>query len=340
MKNPILTIIALFSLLTAVGQNGMKNGNLFLLLTDKTTLSVNSFANEKIHELQKFPCSERSLYATDQIENVAVLDAAKNSVTISNLKTSGELKLPIPFDIKPKTILLNSDNLFIGGEMGKEILIQYHIRSAKWYKLEIPNEVSLRGKAIDDLVVKDSLLIAIDNIVMPKYVLFYRLNPKGKSDLLHYKQLKNNGAYESIRAGRITETYFGVLSSTYSGYVGATNHITIYDNLDLTRSFALSSNQYDKNHHTFTDFVIIGNQVVIAGKENGLGIFEIHPTYFKESNEYSDGRRNHREDISKIRYTKYDDQVIIKLTVIPNTNKVILTLEDKQGAIKHETVAI
>lgn len=339
MKKLIFTTFLFFSLFTVFGQNGLKNGNLFILLQDKNTISINSYKNNSINQIKTFQITEKSIYTTDQKERIVVLDTAKNQVTIYNIK-SGEIKLTIPFEIKPKSIFIDENNLFIGGEKGKEILIQYHLKNEKWYQLEIPSEVVVWGKAIDDIVVNDSLLIAIDNIVMPKYVLFYRKNSTDKLELLHFRELKHNGAYESIHQGRITETYIGLLSDTYSGYVGATNHITVYNNLDLSSSFALSSNQNDKNYHTFTDFILINDKIVIASKEKGLGIFEIKESYFKKTDEYSNRSSNRREDISKIKYTKYDNQVITKLTLIPNTNKIVLTLEDKKGVIRHEIIAI
>lgn len=339
MKNLIVTTFLICSFFTVFGQNGLKNGNLFILLKDKKTISINSYDNNGIKQIKTFPISEKSIYTTDQKERVVVLDTAKNQVTIYNI-TSDEIKLTIPFGIKSKSIFLDENNLFVGGDKGKEMLIQYHIKSEKWYQLEIPNEVNVWGKAIDDIVVNDSLLIAIDNIVMPKYVLFYRKNTTDKLELSHFKELKHNGAYESIHQGRITETYIGLLSDTYSGYVGATNHITVYNNLDLSSSFALSSNQNDKNYHSFTDFILINDKIVIASKEKGLGIFEIKESYFKKTDEYSNRSSNRREDIYKIKYTKYDNQVITKLTLIPSTNKIVLTLEDKKGVIRHEIIAI
>lgn len=340
MKNIILTTIGLFSLSLVFGQNGMKIGNLFLLLKDRKTLSINSFENDKINELKSFSISEKSIYTTDQKERVAILDTANNSATIFNLKTSEEIKLTIPYEIKPKTILLNDDNLFIGGEMGKEILTQYHLQNEKWYQLEIPKEVVFFGKAVDDLVVNDSLLIAIDNIVMPKYVLFYRLNSNSKLELSHYKGLKHNGAYESIHQGRITDKYLGLSSNTFSGYVGGTNHITIYDNLELTSSFAISSNQNDKDYHTFADILIVKDKILIASKEKGLGVFEIKTTYFKKLDKYGNNDSNPRESTSKIKYSKYDKQVIIKLTLIPNTDNVIVTLENVKGVFTHEIIEV
>lgn len=340
MKNLILITSISFLTLSVFGQNGQKNGNLFLLLKDKRTISINSFENDKINEIKTFAISEKSIYTTDQKERVAILDTAKNDITIFDINSSNQIKLSIPFEIKPKTVLLNNDNIFIGGEMGKEILIQYHLKNEKWYQLEIPSEVVFFGKAVDDLVVNDSLLIAIDNIVMPKYVLFYRLNLNSKLELSHYKGLKHNGAYESIHQGRITDKYLGLLSSTYSGYVGETNHITIYDNLELTSSFAISSNQNDKDYHTFTDILIVKDKILIASKEKGLGVFEIKTSYFKKSDNYGNNDSNPRESTSKIKYSKYNNQVVIKLTFIPNTNNVIVTLENVKGVFTHEIIVV
>jgi hypothetical protein len=340
MKKLLLISIVFFSVLALYGQNGLTSGNLFLLSKDQKTISINSFENNRIKELKTFSISEKSIYTTDQQARVAILDTAKNHVTLFNLNNSEEIKLTIPYTIKPKSILLADNNLFVGGEMGKEMLVQYHIENKKWYQLEITNEIAVWGKAIDDLVVNDSLLIAIDNIVIPKYILYYRLNPTGKLNLSGYDQLKHNGAYESIHKGRITQKYFGLLSTTSSGYVGVTNHITIYKNLNLKSSFAISSNQSDKDYQTFNEFLIIKDKVIIASKEKGLGIFEIKNSYFKKPTEFQDNRQNPRESPAKIRYTKYENLVITNLTLIPYTNKFIITLENSEGKFNYEIMEI
>ncbi len=340
MKKLNLTAITLFLILTVFGQNGLKSGDFFLLQKDRNTISINTFENNRIIELNSFPISDKSIYTTDQKSRVAILDTAKNHVTIFNLKTSDELTLTVPYDIKPKSLLLNEDNLFIGGEFDQEMLVQYHIKSEKWFTLEIPIQVLSIGKAIDDLVISDTLLVAIDNIITPKYVLFYRLNSNSKSELSHFKELKYNGAYERIHQGRITEKYFGLVSDTFSGWVGRTNHITIYENFDLTSSFALSSNQSDKDYHTFTDFLIIKDKVIIASEEMGLGIFSIKNSYFKKSDEFGNETRNAKVSTSKIKYDDYETITIIKLTPIPNSENVVLSLLDEKGAISHKILEI
>ncbi len=121
--------INFFSLPSVFRQNGLKGGNLFLLQNDKKTISINSYENDRINELKTFQVSDKSISTTDQKERVVILDTAKGDVIIFDIHSSNQIKLSIPFEIKPNTILPNYDNLFIGGEMGKEILIQYHFQN-------------------------------------------------------------------------------------------------------------------------------------------------------------------------------------------------------------------
>ena len=339
MRKLTITIIASLCLLTVLGQNGLNNGDLFLLLKDQKTISINSFDNERIYELKTFPISEKSIFTTDQNARVAILDTATNVLAIFDIHSSNHTQLSIPYDIKPKTLLLNNDNLFIGGEMGTEILIQYHLESKKWDKLEIPEEVMLYGKAVDDFVVYDNFLIAIDNIVLPKYILFYHLNSTNKLDLSHFKALRTNGPYESIYQGRITEKYFGLISETLSGYSGVSGYITIYNGLDLEKSFAITSNVHEEDYHTFNDFLICNDKIIIASKEKGLGIFNIKKSYFRVF-DYPRHTFNVQTGTSRIDYIPFENREILKLTIIPNTDKIILTIENNSGIIEHEIIEI
>jgi hypothetical protein len=329
MNKIILPIVTFFIFINVFGQNGLNNGNLFLLQTDEKIISINSFDN-KINEIKSFPISEKSIYTTDQKERVAILDTAKNDVSIFEIKSSAQMKLTIPFEIKPKTILLNNDNLFIGGEMGKELLIQYHLKSKKWHQLEIPKEVISYGKAVDDLVVNDTLLIAVDNLIMPKYILYYHLNSNDKLNFSHFKELKSNSSYESIHKARITNSYIGLLSGTLN-HGTVREHITIYSDLNLLTSFAISV-EYKRNM-TFKDFMLIGDTLFIANSSKGLGVFKIQKSNFKES-KY--GIFNAEIKESQVSYKKIKNGEIINFTRIPNEQKIILTIKNSNGKIRNE----
>ena len=336
MKKIILTSIIILSFQITFGQNGLKNGNLFLLQKNREKYSINSFQNDNINEIKTFSVSKKSIIATNQKEIVAVLDTVKNEIQLFDIYTSRETKLSIPFDIKPKSILINQHNLFVGGEMGKELLVQYHLKIKKWFKLKIPKEVMSYGKAVDDLVLNDSLLIAVDNIIIPKYILYYKLNSTEKLEYSHYKELKSNSSYESIHKARITKDYLGLLSTTYNWGTNS-EHITLYSDFNLLKSFAISIDYQNKLN--FNDILIVGNRLFIANSSKGIGVLEIKEKYFKES-KYEHDIFNENIDEKLIQYKRYRNREIIRLTKIPDEQKIVLTTKSRVGKIKNEMIKI
>ena len=364
----ILTIfvtLLLYCALVACGSEEESRGNFdevtrisnctsryFLLLGDNETISLNTYENSAINEIRTFQTSDDTFLASVQEERVAILNANENTVTLYEIQTSEEIELSAPYKVKPKAILLHGDNLFIGGElregMGEEMLIQYHIQSGTWYRPEIPGHLLFNGKAVDDLVVSDSYLIAIDNIVIPKFVLFYHLDSASKLELSHYRQLKSNGPYETIRQGRVTPDYLGLLSRTHSGWAGPYEHITIYNNLDLASSFTLS---IESQGHgtingraidvcTINDFLLIGNTLFLAHSNRGLGVFEIDDSYFGADCDDFDFSFSPKVDTGKINYTRFRNEEIIQLTLIPNDDKFVLTIRSESGRIRHEVFCV
>jgi hypothetical protein len=307
----------------------------FLLLKGENTFSLNAYINSEITEYRVITISEKSLITTDKKDRIAIIDTSNNTIILYCIHTLNKIEISIPYNIKPKTIFLNSENIFIGGTAGAELLVQYHIQSENWYKLDIPENITLWGKAIDDLVVSDNFLIAIDNIVLPKYILFYHLNSTDKLLFSHFRELKSNGAYEEIHQGRISPKYLGLLSNTFSGYTGPSEHITIYKGIDLTSSFAISMKTSIDNFQRINDFLIIQDKLFIAHKIKGLGIFEILDSYFTVSRDRYDFF-NHRVDENNLNYTQYVDEEILHFTLIPNENKIIFTIRNTLGNIRYE----
>lgn len=332
MKKLFFTIVFFNIFFSAFSQNGLKSGSHFLLLERNHKISINKIVNQQIKQIKTYSISDKNIYTTDQEKTVAIIDTSRLRITLFDFLSSKKTEIEIPFFIKPKTILPFRDNLFVGGEIGEEMLLQYQIKTENWCQLNIPNEIRFPGKAIDDLLVNDSFLIAIDNVVIPKFILFYKLNSKYGLEFSHSKELKPNGTYEHISGGRISKKYLGLISNTYSGYINGSKHLTIYQDLELISSFALSTNENDEDYHTFTDFLIVKDKVLIASKEKGFGVFKIKKSFFK--NESDRFKKNSRDKVYKIKYEKFREDTVIDLTIVPNTKQIILTLQRKNGFIR------
>lgn len=66
MTKLILTTFLLFSHFSLYGQNGLKNGNLFILLKDKNKISINSYDNNSINQINTYSITKNSIFTTDQ----------------------------------------------------------------------------------------------------------------------------------------------------------------------------------------------------------------------------------------------------------------------------------
>lgn len=335
MRKVCIYFMIQFVVMASFSQNGSCDGKYFLLLNNRDTVSLNLYDNNQIVPVKKFPVNEKTIFTTDYNNWVAVLDTSCNRILLYEIETSKEFKLEIPYNLKPRTILITGENLFIGGEIGTEMLLQYQIKSNTWYILDIPSQISMPGKAVDDLLVNDSLLMAVDDIVMPKYILFYRLNNIGKVRYSHYLQLKSNGCYEQILFARLSGNYLGLNSQTFSSG-GRTNHITIFKNLDFGNGFSVRSNLFENNFQSFTDFVIIGDKVIIASEEKGLGVLKIKDSYFTQNKENNYFNRNVQTSMINYRYFYF--RRIIKITIIPNTSKIVLTIKKTEKKYKQEVL--
>jgi hypothetical protein len=333
MKN--LIILLLISSLTGYSCNSSEqtiSKEYFILLKDVQTMSVNTLKDNKINEIVQYSVSEKTIYCTDGIENVAILNKENNEVKIHNFISSTEKVFTVPFELKPLVLFLKDNNLFIGGSMETEMLIQLNFSTEEWFALHVPEQVAFKDKAIDDIVFFNDMLVAVDNLIMPKYLLYYKYSEDKQCAYSHYFQLKENGTYESYQKAFPTDLYLGLYSTTY-GKGGGASHISVYSIQDMSKSFAVSVfTKRGDEKHVFNDFCFIGNTLFIADNQNGLGKLENIDSYLST---HSGAYGNARISNTLIQYTVYKGEEVIGLHAVENTNKIIITLKSKKGEFRH-----
>lgn len=62
----IFSILSFFIYLTLYSQNGLDDGDLFILQTEINKISVNKFENEIIKEIKTISINKNSIFSTDQ----------------------------------------------------------------------------------------------------------------------------------------------------------------------------------------------------------------------------------------------------------------------------------
>ncbi len=333
MKN--FTILLLISSLTGCAANNPEQTNVkeyFILQKDAETISLNTFKDNRINEFAQYPVDATTIYCTDGIEHLAMLNKENSKVTIHNFISSTQKSFSVPFEFKPLVLFLKDNYLFIGGSMETEMLIQFNFITEEWFALHVPEQVSFKNKAIDDIVFFNDMLVAVDNIVMPKYLLYYNYTADKKCEYSHLFQLKENGTYESYKKAYPTDQYLGLYSTTY-GRMGGSCHISVYNMNDLSMSFAFSTTtKRGAPPHIFNDFCIINNTLYIADNQNGLGkLNNIGSHLTSNSGKYG----NARISTTLISYTVFEGEEVVRLHAVNNTNKLIITLQNKKGDYRH-----
>lgn len=287
----------------------------FTLRDSDNTVSIYYFSNNEIIQKKSFQVNENTIYSFDGKSNIVFIDVATNQIKIHDIITNEEFLPQMQHDINIKSVFIKNENILIGGQYQVEMMLQYNIELEEWFVPEIPEQFMKPGKSIDDFVLKDSIIIAVDNVVTPKFLLYYKLKQNSVLEYLYDFQLFPGGAYESFFKGVISDYYLTLLSRSFSGWSGEHFHISVYDINNMDSFFMINSKPAEK----FKDVLLIGKKLLIASNQRGLGKLVI------ENISAETGEGIEFEPIPNI----------YKLTKIPKTTNYVVTTRDEGGVYEH-----
>lgn len=158
---------------------------------------------------------------------------------------------------------------------------------ASWVTLPSVDAAPPRGNAawlplpcekdIDALAIQDDRLLALDNIVMPKWLLIFELTDAGAQGPSRIK-LPEHGTYEGIEGAAYRDGRFAVLSRTV-GMMGASKHVWLLDGSSYGQvgnaySFEASFDpRYDEGFLPLIcaeDIAVCRDILILAGGRYGL----------------------------------------------------------------------
>lgn len=162
--------------------------------------------------------------------------------------TEARLETPLP----AADLIAFAGRLFVCGTAeGRSRLWSIDARApdAVWQPLPMPAELGDR-KGIDALVQDGRVLVAVDNIVFPKWMLRYTVDVDDSFRLDAVIEMKANGTYESVRSASSGALTFAVESSTV-GMFGARRYLVMYrfDTLECLGGVELSDVKVDFAMH-------------------------------------------------------------------------------------------
>lgn len=186
-------------------------------------------------------------------------------------------------NVSYRAIAFKDNTVYLGGEYSTQYNVSgnsgmfslMNLDSIHFDSIDIRVPIEQKeGKAIDDILILDESLALVDNIVFPKFIIYYDISEPTTPIYKCINELPNNGTYEHIVKGDISQ--FGtVLLSATVGQFGSGDHISILDRGCLSTNDSqdmLSSDikdKYERNKlRNITDICLINENLYFIADKN------------------------------------------------------------------------
>ena len=343
-------------------QNGRLGDKYFVLPHNKNNLSINQWLNDTIKTIDIYPFAFLQKITVSDGQQYLIIAHKNDSLSLYNFKNKAETTIKIPFELFINTIFIQYQQVFIGGQISntkknEEFLLVYHIQNKTWETLFIPSKIKKIGKGIDDFAISGDTLMAIDNMVTPKYILYYKLQPNSSPLYINYHEIASNYTNTQIHSARYNGQYLA-LNASYSskissgffvplikatqiheklkspkfnpfywGYLPAKELMLQKNYLQLHCSFFYENDVSNKlQSQDITDFALLSDNIIFSHKTKGIAIFKIDSIASSFDNDIP---------LNNIQYTQPPNGEIHKISLSPNPKKIILSIYKESENYKH-----
>ncbi len=256
-----------------------------------------------------------------------------------------EQKFPpirLPDGYSAATLAFHGQALYVGGGCGMEVLglYAYHDPEPAWVPLPVPEEFRRHGKRVDDLLVDGTRLIAVDDIIVPQYLLLYDVRAPLAPALDRVVELTYHTTYEHIEKGALGGPWLALLSSGISSG-GESSHVGLYGRDALVPLGSISTGRRRGHSHTWLDLEMCGETLLIAAGEAGVGVLDLgaveRPSpmaWDAESHEWAVGQGGERfmqECERRLRYVPLAAGPVVRLLTVPTTRHVLAVVRTEGG---------
>jgi hypothetical protein len=203
-----------------------------------------------------------------------------SSVTCWNAETRADLALPLPSEHVPHSIAFAGQILYVGGRAAETLpflgLYDLGEPSPQWKSIPMP-EQDWYGKGLDALLIDGVRLIAIDNVLVPSWLLVYDISDPLEPKLSTVDQLNPHGTWEEVTGATAGHQWIAVLTTTASGWSGPKQHIALLDKGSLKEQAVVSAQRasYSQDPYDWSDVLFWEDLLLVAAGKDGLGLLDL-----------------------------------------------------------------
>jgi hypothetical protein len=191
------------------------------------------------------------------------------------------IKIKIPGKPEIHALRVIDEVVYTGASAGNSMLGYLDLREpTKWHAIAVTKEVNWTGKGVDGFAVYESRLIAIDDIVLPRYLLLLDITNPRAPIWIEHRDLPAHSSYERVQAV-VSNAEIAVLLSTSANHGASAIHIafidleTLEEYATLTVQGPMSMRKWAERSYDFQGLALQGNRLLIAAGADGIGILPL-----------------------------------------------------------------
>jgi hypothetical protein len=256
-----------------------------LVLPHGQNLALFELKDRELHHVSPLPFSSFTEFAVGAEGWLAAI-VERRSVKCWNTRTNAELIPPIPRKFFARVIAFAGQILYIGGDTADALpflgFCDLGAESPQWKNIEVPDEVVSQHKSVDGLLVDGSRLIALDNVVVPNWLLAYDISNPLQPSVSNIEKLVTHGTWERIEDASVGSRWIAVSSVTGSRG-GPGQYIAILDKNTFQEQAIIStqpiptekSQQPWPGPSDWSEITFLNDRLYVAAGEDGLGILDL-----------------------------------------------------------------
>ena len=190
---------------------------LFAIRTDDGGLALGRLRAGRPEVVQPLPVEEAVAWtwATSQ-NHLGVLDMKGKRLVVFDREGETLVRRPDPPTLSKRSIglclVVDEQTVYIGGgtRKGPESMWQYD--GSNLVPVPLPAGVGAAGKGLDHLFIDGDRLVAVDDIVLPKFILTFRLQFEKLPQGVSATRLEQHNSYERVSGGATGRSVFALYS--------------------------------------------------------------------------------------------------------------------------------